>query len=108
MRKPGRPYTPEEDALIRAAMGPLLRQSVAIARELCARMPGRDENSILLRARYLRITQDHQKPGHRPRAEAPRVWNRRCLGCPDTFKAASPFIRLCDACKRSHAWRAGA
>lgn len=108
MKGSGRPYTPAEDAAIRAAMGPLLRQSRAIARQLAAELPGRNEDSILNRARYLRIQQDYQKPVARPRAEPPQVWKRRCLGCPETFKATSPFIRMCEACKRSGAWRAGA
>jgi len=44
------------------------------------------------------------KPAHK----AEPIIDRNCLRCGVAFKAEGRFIRLCQPCKHSHAWRDGA
>jgi hypothetical protein len=105
VRRRRQPYRPDEDAAIRAEGGPRLSLSVDAARRLCAELPGRNTDSILLRARYLRMRDGMMKP-RAGEGDAPVL--RRCLGCGGRFEAPGRFIRVCAPCKNSDAWRCGA
>lgn len=43
----------------------------------------------------------------KPGAERPSIFHRSCLSCSRSIRVRSPFIRVCDECKKTGAWKAG-
>ena len=105
----GRRWTPEENALLRAALDAPNRPSVKVIARQLAQELGRTVDATESRLWWVLNGGRPSRAGKdsKPRADDRSVYRRRCLGCRTSIEDRSPFIRMCDACKKTPAWRAG-
>ena len=72
------------------------------SRDEIAQALGRPKNAVAIKASRLRLT------SRQPLCEKPPVTLRKCLSCRSSFESEGIHNRICDGCKSSAAWIAGA